>query len=136
VICISGGMKIRTTNDQLPDAKPAPAIEPPVTGKIQPALGDPHASAAPDLESRIRLRRAELFVRLRELRADRRLEAADARDRVKAKLSELTHLLKWGISDGWDSLGEAVKRRLEHWLRESGHQLPMHDRPDKTAAGQ
>ena len=118
-------MKIRTTKDPRPDAKSDPAIEPPITGKIQPALVHPRASSEPDLESRIRLRRAELFVRLRELRADRRLGVAEARDKLAAKLSELTHLLKWGISDGWESLGDNVKRRLEHWLRESRHQLPI-----------
>ena len=125
-------MKIRTTKDPRPDARCDPAIEAPITGKLQPALVDPSASSEPDLESRIRLRRAELFVRLRELRADRRLEAAEARDRVKAKLSELTHLLKWGISDGWESLGDNVKRRLERWLRESRQHLPGHGRPDRT----
>lgn len=130
--CTPEGMKIRTTQDPRPDAQSDPAIEPPITGKIQPALVHPRASTEPDLESRIRLRRAELFVRLRELRADRRFEAAEARDKVKAKLSELTHLLKWGISDGWGSLGDNVKRRLEHWLRESRHQLPIRDRPDET----
>jgi galactokinase len=113
-------------------AKSDPASEPPITSKIQPALVDSRASSGPDLESRIRLRRAELFVRLRELRADRRLEANEARDKLKAKLSELAHLLKWGISDGWPGLGDNVKRRLEHWLRESRRQLPIQDRPDKT----
>lgn len=130
--CTVEGMKIRTTKEPRPDAESDPAIEPPITGKIQPVLVDSRASSESDLKSRVRLRRAELFVRLRELRADRRLEAAEARDKVKAKLSELTHLLRWGISDGWESLGDAVKRRLEHWLRESEHQLPIHDRPDKT----
>lgn len=130
--CTPGGMKIRTTKDPRPDAKPTPAIETPSRGEIQPAFVDPRASSEPDLESRIRLRRAELFVRLRELRGDSRFEAAEARDKVKAKLSELAHLLKWGISDGWGSLGGAVKRRLEHWLRDSRHQVPIRDRPDKT----
>lgn len=128
--CNPEGMTTRTTKDPLPEAPSDPAIEPTITSKLQPALVDSHASSEPDLESRIRLRRAELFVRLRELRADRRLEAAEARDKVKAKLSELSHLLKWGISDGWSSLGASVKRRLEHWLRESARQLPQ-DRPDK-----
>ena len=125
-------MTIRTTKDPRRDAESDLAIEPPIPSKLQPALGDPRPSSEPDLESRIRLRRAELFVRLRELRADRRLEAAEARDKLKAKLSELTHLLKWGISDGWASLGDNVKRRLEHWLRESRRQLPVQDRLDKT----
>lgn len=130
--CTPEGMKIRTTQDPRPDAQSDPAIEPQITGKIQPPLVHPRATTEPDLESRIRLRRAELFVRLRELRADRRFEAAEARDKVKAKLSELTHLLKWGISDGWGSLGDNVKRRLEHWLRESRDQFLLRSRPDEN----
>jgi len=130
VTCTAEGMTTRTTKDPLPGASSDLAIEPTVTSKIQPALVDSRAGSAPDLESRIRLRRAELFVRLRELRADRRLEAGEARDKLKAKLSELSHLLKWGISDGWSSLGASVRRRLETWLRESARQL-SHDHPDK-----
>ena len=130
--CTPEAMKIRTTKDPLPGASPDRAIEPPIAGPIQPALVDSRARPEPELEARIRLRRAELFVRLRELRSDRRLEAGEARDRLKAKLSELTHLLRWGISDGWGSLGDNVKRRLEHWLRESRYQLPVRACPDGT----
>jgi len=125
-------MTIRTTKGPRPGATSDPAIEAPIPSKIQPALVGSRASAEPDLESRIRLRRAELFVRLRELRTDGRLEAAEARDRLKAKLSELSNLLRWGISDGWASLGDSVKRRLEHWLRESRRQLPGQARPSKS----
>jgi hypothetical protein len=125
-------MTIRTMKGPRPDPSSDLAAEPPIASKIQPAVVDSRASAEPDLESRIRLRRAELFVRLRELRADRRFEAAEACDKLKAKLSELSHLLKWGISDGWGSLGDNVKRRLEHWLRESRNQLPIQACPDGT----
>jgi len=125
-------MTIRTTNDPPPEAKADLAVDPPTTAnKMQPAVADPRASADPDLESRVRLRRAELFVRLRELRADGRVEAAAASDKLKARLSELTDLLKWGIRDGWASLGDNVKRKLEQWLRESRRQVPQ-ARPAKT----
>jgi hypothetical protein len=132
VTCIPKGMTFRTMKGQGPDPGSDLTTEPPIASKIQPPLVDLCASAEPDLESRIRLRRAELFVRLRELRADRRFEAAEARDKLKARLSELAHLLKWGISDGWGSLGDSVKRRLEHWLRESGRQLRIRACPDET----
>ena len=128
--CTPEGMTIRTMKGPPAAAKSDPAIEPPIASKAQPAAVDARVLSEPDLESRVRLRRAELFVRLRELRTDRRFEAAEARDKLKAKLSELTHLLKWGIGDGWGSLGDSVKRRLEHWLRESRHQLPRD--PDET----
>ena len=130
--CIPEGMTFPTMKGRRPDPGSDLTTEPPIASKFQPPLVDLCASAEPNLESRIRLRRAELFVRLRELRADRRFEAAEARDKLKAKLSELAHLLKWGMSDGWGSLGDNVKRRLEHWLRESRHQLRTRACPDET----
>jgi hypothetical protein len=122
-------MTINTTKDPQPDAKPDLAIEPSVTSEI---LGAPPARAEHELESRIRVRRAELVARLRELKVDRRLGAGESFDKLKARLSELSHLLKWGIVDGWASLGDKVKERLEHWLEESGHQLPTQHAPTGT----
>ena len=127
-----GGMTINTTKDPRPDAKSDLAIEPPITSKTQPGLGVSHASSEPDLESRIKARRAELVAQLRELRTDRRLEAGEAGDKLKARLSELSHLLKWGVVDGWASLGDKMKHRLEHWLAESRRQLPTQDGPART----
>jgi hypothetical protein len=117
-------MTINTTKDPRPDARSDQAIEPSVMSEIQQGLGAPHANSEPDLESRIKVRRAELVAQLRELRTDRRLGAGEAGDKLKARLAELSHLLKWGIGDGWASLGDKVKHRLEHWLAESRHQLP------------
>lgn len=125
-------MTINTTKDPRPDATSDLAIEPSITSKIQPGLEVPHVSSEPDLESRIKVRRAELVAQLHELRADRRLEAGEAGDKLKARLSELAHLLKWGIVDGWASLGDKVKHRLEHWLRESKRQLPTQGGPAET----
>jgi hypothetical protein len=125
-------MTINTTEDPRPDATSDLAIEPSVTSQIQPDLGAPHASSEPDLESRIKARRAELVAQLRSLRADRRLEAGEAGDKLKARLSELTHILKWGIVDGWASLGDVLKHRLEHWLAESRGHLPTRGSPLET----
>jgi hypothetical protein len=122
-------MTINTTKDPRPDAKSDLAIEPPVTSAIQHGLGAPQPSSELDLESRIKLRRAELVALLRELKTDRRLEAGD---KLKARLSELAHLLKWGVVDGWASLGDKVKQRLEHWLEESRGQLPSQGGPART----
>src|SRR5579872_1031829 len=101
-------MTTNTTKDPAPNAKSVLAI----TSEIQPGLGVPPASSDPDLESRIKARRAELVAQLRELRTDRRLEAVEAGDKLKARLSELSHLLKWGVVDGWASVGDKVKHRL------------------------
>lgn len=121
-------MTTNTTKDPAPNAKSVLAI----TSEIQPDLGVPPASSEPDLESRIKARRAELVAQLRELRTDRRLEAGEAGDKLKARLSELSHLLKWGVVDGWASVGDKVKHRLEHWLAESERQLPAQGGPART----
>jgi hypothetical protein len=76
-----------------------------------------------DLESRITTRRAEIIAKLVEIRADARTEAVEARSNLKAKLSELGHLIKVGVVDSWANLGELTKQKLEHWLASSreGH---------------
>ena len=102
------------------DAANAP---PPIAIKTRPWPAVSLASSEPDLESRIRVRRAELVAKLRELEADMRLGATEARDKLRATLSELSHVLKWGIVDGWASLGDKVTQRLEHWLDDSGRSL-------------
>jgi len=80
---------------------------------------------APDLESRINTRRKELIARLVELKSDTRIEVAETRDKLKAKLSELAHIIKEGVVDGWASIGDVARQRLDHWLatdlRESVH---------------
>ena len=126
------GMTIDTTKDPRPDARSDLAIEPSVTSEVQQGLGAPHASFEPDLESRIKVRRAELVARLRELRADRRLEAGEAGGKLKARLSELSHILKWGVVDSWASVGDKVKHRLEHWLAETQGDLPTQDGAART----
>jgi len=115
-------MTTHNTRDHRPDAKSDVAIEPPTASTTQPGLGVPHATSEPDLESRIKVRRAELIAKLGELKADKRLAATEARDKLKARLSELAHIGKWGIADGWASLADAVKHRLEHWLAETERQ--------------
>ena len=79
----------------------------------------------PDLESRINARCMELSQKLDELEADTRLEAAEVCDKLKAKLSELRHIIKAGLVDGWTSLGNQVAIELDHWLAESASQLKV-----------
>ena len=69
-----------------------------------------------DLEKRIKARRDEIIVKLRELKAQTGLEAAQARDRLKAKLSELGYIIKETVVDGWANIGDIGKRRLDRWL--------------------
>ena len=102
-------------------AKPDAAPEAPTASKNQSEL----VVAAPDtnLESRTNARRAELIFKLTELRASIHLDAVEAGDRIKARLSELSHIVKEGVVDGWANLGDTVKRKLEGWLAESSKQL-------------
>ena len=128
----SPGMTSPPTKDSRSDIKSDPANDPPIS-KTQPGMAVPPASSEPDLESRIRVRRAELLAKLGELKTDKRLEATEVRDVLKAKLSELAHLLKWGsTADGWSSLGDNVKHRLERWLADSSRQIPAHEAAAKS----
>ncbi|HEY0479831.1 MAG TPA: hypothetical protein VGD37_20070 [Kofleriaceae bacterium] len=85
--------------------------------------------AEPDLEARIKQRRAELIGKLGELKTDVRLGTAEARDQINATLSELAHVVKWGIVDGWTSLGVPVTHKLEQWLAASARHLATRNDP-------
>ena len=102
-------------------SKADPAIESPVTTKTQPGVA-PEASEA-DLESCINTRRAELIFKLTEFRASMHLDSVEAGDKIKARLSELSHIVKEGVVDGWANLGDTVKRKLRAWLSDSEKQL-------------
>jgi hypothetical protein len=95
-------MTTKTTDNAQPIEQAAPMMGP--------------VLAPPDLESRIKTRRDEIKARLVELEADARIEAVEARDKLKAKLSELGHIIKEGVVDGWASIGDVVKQKLDHWL--------------------
>jgi hypothetical protein len=86
-----------------------------------PSMATP--SEQPDLQSRIATRRAALIKTLVELKADTRAEAAVTRDKLKAKLSDLAHVVKWGIVDGWVGIGKPLTDKLEHWLVETAPQV-------------
>ena len=86
-----------------PDAKSDPASDLPIASKTAPGVGAAHAASELDLQSRINVRHVALVARLRELRADMDVDAIEAGDKLKAKLSELSHIIEGGIVDGWAS---------------------------------
>ena len=113
-------MTIPTTpTDLAGEGKSEATIEHPIASKSQPTQGSPE----PDLESRIKQRRIELVVKLGQLRRDVRIEAAENRDRLTAALSDLAHILTWGIVDDWASVRDPVAQRLEEWLADSTRHL-------------
>jgi hypothetical protein len=124
----SVAMTINTTEDPRPVAESDVVIEQPIANEILPNTvgGSP---SEPDLESRIKQRRAELVASFRELKVDRRLGASESRDKLKATISELAHIVKWGVVDGWASIGEPVTHKLEQWLATSARQLAAKNEP-------
>jgi len=113
-------MTSNTTNEA--GAKPDAAIERPLTTKTQPGIGIPSVTSGPDLEARVAARRAELIAKLTEFKRDVRIEATEFSDKLKAKLSELAHIIKGGVVDGWANLSAATTAKLDHWLAESTNQ--------------
>jgi hypothetical protein len=111
-----------STNKDDADAGSTGEIENPIVGQPPPAAVLPAASE-PDLQSRIRERRAALIDKLATLRGDVRAESVELRDKLKARLSELAHIVKWGVVGGWVSLAAPLTSRLELWLVESARQL-------------
>lgn len=100
---------------------PAIAIDPqaravgPVMATSAPILV-PEPAEPSDLEASVNARREELIAELVEMKADARLEAVELRDRLKAKLVELAHIVKEGVVDGWANINETTKGKLDRWL--------------------
>ena len=115
-------MTTNTTQDR-GDATSGAVIEHPIASQIPPEGAVPHAAADADLESRVKERRAELIDKIGSLRGDKRPGTTESRDKLKARLSELTHIMKWGVTDGWASLSAPLMNRLEQWLAEAARQL-------------
>lgn len=120
--CKSTGMTTNTATDSA-DARSSTLSEQPIAGDTLPAVEVMHAASEPDLESRVRERRAALIAKLGGLRGDLRPEAIESRQKLKAKLSDLAHIVKWGVVDDWASLSAPLTNTLEQWLAESARQL-------------
>ena len=82
---------------------------------IAPATAS-RPNEAPDLETRVANRKRELISEIVELKKSSRIGAAEAIDRLKARLSELAHIVKEGVVDGWANVGEHARRRLDDWI--------------------
>lgn len=73
-------------------------------------------SNTPDLEARVETRKHELIAELVEHKKSMRPGSAETIDRLKARLSELAHIVKGGIVDGWANVGPSARTRLETWI--------------------
>jgi len=65
-----------------------------------------------ELRDRVEARKHELLAKYNELKADSRRDAAQTRDKVKAKLDELELHLK----NGWAKVNDDVRTKLNKWL--------------------
>jgi len=74
-------------------------------------------STATDLETRVANRKRELISEIVEHKKNiSRVGAAEAIDRIKARLSELAHIVKEGVVDGWANVGPGAKLKLDEWM--------------------
>jgi hypothetical protein len=77
----------------------------------------PAPTTVSDLESRVDSRKRELIAEVVEHKKNSlRAGAAEAIDKGKARLSELAHIVKEGVVDGWANVGPIATRKLEEWL--------------------
>ena len=82
------------------------------------AATNPSSSGAlPDLETRVASRKQELISEILEHKKNSsRACAAEAIDKIKARLSELAHIVKAGVVDGWANVPPSAKRELDQWI--------------------
>jgi hypothetical protein len=74
-------------------------------------------TATPDLKTRIENRKRELISEIVEHKKNSsRAGAADAIGRATARLTELAHIVKEGVVDGWANVGPSAKLKLDEWM--------------------
>jgi len=72
---------------------------------------------APDLETRVANRKQELISEILELKKNSsRSGAAEGIHKITGRLSELAHIVKVGVADGWANVGPSATRRLDDWI--------------------
>jgi len=85
-------------------------------------MSNAYVSVAPsspplDLETRVENRKRELIAEIVEHKKNpSRVGAAEAIDRIKARLSELAHIVKEGVVDGWANVGPRATLKLDEWI--------------------
>jgi hypothetical protein len=65
-----------------------------------------------ELKDRIEAKTLALRARLKELEADSRHEAIEAKEKIEQGLSEVEQMLK----DGWDKVSATIHAKLDEWL--------------------
>ena len=71
----------------------------------------------PDLETRVANRKRELISEIVEYKKNSsRAGAAEAVDKLKARLSDLAHIVKGGVADGWANVRPSARLQLDEWV--------------------
>jgi len=109
--------------DHRPGARSDTGQAPSRLTKTQPGLAVSPPAPELALEQRINVRRAELIAKLIEHRGSMHEGATEDGDKVKSRLSELAHIMREGVVDGWTNIGDSVKQALDRWLAESAQHL-------------
>lgn len=69
------------------------------------------------LEAQVTARRAELIAEIIEHKKNSsRMGAAEAVDKLKARLSELARIVKEDVIHGWVNVGPKARTRLNEWM--------------------
>ena len=77
----------------------------------------PSPSAPSDLQTRVASRKQELISEILEHKKNcSRAGAAPAIDRLKARLSELAHIVKEGVVDSRGTMGRSARLKLDAWI--------------------
>lgn len=74
------------------------------------------SKASPDLATRVADRKRDMISEIVELKKGSRLDAVETIDRLKARLSELAHIVKDGVVDDRAKIGDRTRRRLDDWI--------------------
>jgi hypothetical protein len=75
------------------------------------------SDVSPSLEARVANRKKTLISEIVEHKTNSsRAGAAEAIATIKARLSELAHIVKEGVVDGWANVGANARIKLEEWI--------------------
>jgi hypothetical protein len=77
----------------------------------------PFAPSAPaDVESRVAHRKHQLIDELIEHKKSSRVGAPYAIGQLEARLTDLAHIVKHDVVDGWTHISPVAKRKVEEWI--------------------
>lgn len=73
-------------------------------------------SALSDVEARVAHRKRQLIDELIEHKKSSRVGASYAIGQLKARLSDLAHIVKHDVVDGWTHMSPGAKRKVDEWI--------------------